>query len=850
MDSRIPFVKQVAKTIIENHAKYEESFIFGISGKWGEGKTRFLGDLNKELQQEDGSFEIFDINPWKFSTDKISFLRNFLKIFSKKIVTWTEDDLKSLDFDTSKTDILWGRFIWLILSLFIIGGIYVYLGGTTPQFIAKLNSFISQWKLLITILLAPFLLAIIGEIVVVQKSDRAVSTLDKFDDLLNTLLKRLSDENKKIIVFVDDLDRVTPETARDVLDNLRTFFDKKEITFVVTGDHSVLERYLGKDLLPDGQTTEQLEEGRRFMKKIFNVYWRLPLPIEKELDTFLSEQFKVQEATLNSIFPKEEDRKIFKNYLRKYFEKNFRQIIRFLDTTIFTFQIIQQKSSDKNSDEGHYFKEVFDNPLLEVRILMIQELCAPLFEWILNEYQVLGDLEYAVEKKETAKINQILDQYQKFLSPTQQNFIKKFIYEEPRFYKQSSLTVSDIQPFLFLAADASFGDQRGPSGADFISILASGDPAQVKNSLLSTGDTKAGEAVNAFITQLPNLQEPNKTNQLKTILIALSNLPAEYSVHKVFGKELAAIDLNFLNSVTPQQRMEVFNPFWCWLDIVKDSIVQEPYKTKFPFNGVADLDSANFDSVGIFTSSILSQWLVKYYPSNKTDAINRMSDMFPKLDTPEVCKQMGALEEGLVNDLISDSDTGLREKRFELIKKYTLNGKKIMRENVFEAASALNGNVVPWVLSKSGDVWERSEIESAILEKLDKFQDFNELSGTMRFIVNNKIGSPEMIWPKIIPKQTEFLISNMPQIINDESYRIIAPPPEHAGQIMEALIEKIKGLGENEQIQWLDYIKKPKWLWTKLDKKPSLRKFSAISKSTNEQFKQALTDVTASWSSK
>jgi pantothenate kinase-related protein Tda10 len=45
MDSRLPFVKEVAKTIIKRHGEEGESFIFGISGKWGEGKTREVHPL-------------------------------------------------------------------------------------------------------------------------------------------------------------------------------------------------------------------------------------------------------------------------------------------------------------------------------------------------------------------------------------------------------------------------------------------------------------------------------------------------------------------------------------------------------------------------------------------------------------------------------------------------------------------------------------------------------------------------------------------------------------------------------------------------------------------------------------
>ena len=46
--SREKFVDQVANTIRSNHGKNNESFIFGISGKWGEGKTEFLNSLEKK----------------------------------------------------------------------------------------------------------------------------------------------------------------------------------------------------------------------------------------------------------------------------------------------------------------------------------------------------------------------------------------------------------------------------------------------------------------------------------------------------------------------------------------------------------------------------------------------------------------------------------------------------------------------------------------------------------------------------------------------------------------------------------------------------------------------------------
>lgn len=68
------FVKQVADTIKINHGHHDGSFIFGISGKWGEWKTTFLKYLEKNLEND---YQVIWIDTWKFAADKISFLRNF-----------------------------------------------------------------------------------------------------------------------------------------------------------------------------------------------------------------------------------------------------------------------------------------------------------------------------------------------------------------------------------------------------------------------------------------------------------------------------------------------------------------------------------------------------------------------------------------------------------------------------------------------------------------------------------------------------------------------------------------------------------------------------------------------------
>lgn len=860
MKSRQYFVQQVAQMLKDNHADGDESFIFGISGKWGEGKTHFLKALEAALKESDPSFEVYWINPWKFATDKISFLRNFLRIIYQKPVEWAErlvnyifdrDNISILDADTTRNRINVGWLLATVVFLIILVWLYIDIQNGHLAINASVRDFIINRKWLASLVLLPIFLALVGQVITTAKTDHAFSTLDRFDDLLNISLAEAKRQKHKLVVFVDDLDRVTPGIARDVLDNLRTFFDKKDLSFVVTGDHTVLERYLGKDLLPDAKPPEQREEGRRFLKKIFNFYWHLPQPIDTELDEFLDGEFTSRASSLASIFKNPAEQESFKSYLRKYFDKNFRQIIRFIDTVAFTFQIIENKLKTVSLEEKKYLEELPENPLLVIRVLMIQELCVPLFDAIVNNRQLLADLEYAAETKNSARIDELLNPFRDELSPFQNNFIRSFIYEEPHFFRRTSLIVSDIRPFLYLAADASFGDSRGPSSDDFMKIMATGDPAQVKDALLSTGDEKAREAAKAFVAYIPTINPSTAPiGSLKTLLTALLEIPKEYSIHKIFAEELSKLDYSFIqNHPVPQEKMDILKLLWGWLDAL-DSIATEPFVNKFPFSGNIEFDPIVPGDAGSFTVKMLAQWLHAYYPQNPIDALNKMINLFGafKKDYIEIIKsEVANLQDGMADDLIRDPTPAYRDLRLTFLKEYTPTGISILLPKLGLQIEALNSDIFQWSTSKvAPDTWSKEATEDYVINKLSSANDFNSMHPILNFIISQQIQSPRKIWKKISDAQLDVLVENFPAII-DSPYQPIAPPEETAQTLMEKLIEKIKTVDEGRKIQLIPCLRKEKWPWINLKKPPTKTRFTEITRSENEQLKNTLTEALTTW---
>ena len=54
-----------------------ENIVFAISGKWGEGKTFLLKEIESIAKEKD--FKIVSFDPWKYTQEEIAIKRSFLK---------------------------------------------------------------------------------------------------------------------------------------------------------------------------------------------------------------------------------------------------------------------------------------------------------------------------------------------------------------------------------------------------------------------------------------------------------------------------------------------------------------------------------------------------------------------------------------------------------------------------------------------------------------------------------------------------------------------------------------------------------------------------------------------------
>ncbi len=222
-----------------------------LQGEWGSGKTSLMNSLLKNLNGDDGSYHAVWLNTWEYALMKD-----------------TQETLK---------EILTG----LIKEISIIGG---YDQEKTKQLVKKL------WGVGKSVIKIAANTAVSGAGQIVDDifEEKGNSTIKEIrDELQSVINESISNSGKKgFIFFIDDLDRVDPPMAVELLELLKNIFTLKNSVFILAIDYDVvvkgLEPKFGK------LTSENEREFRSFFDKIIQVPFSMPVGNYK-IDDFLKD---------------------------------------------------------------------------------------------------------------------------------------------------------------------------------------------------------------------------------------------------------------------------------------------------------------------------------------------------------------------------------------------------------------------------------------------------------------------------------------------------------------------------------------------------------------------------------
>ena len=211
---RSGLAKKLAEIVCSRRNK--ESYVIGIDGPWGSGKTSFLNLILEEIPQD--KFSIYRFNPWVLGSHE-----NLVKSFLKGLA-----------------DILSTSLPWHSRG-------YAHFKKYTQE-VTSASISVPHLPLGLT----------------VSKNE---TTLEKLKKDIN---KKIEASGKTILIVVDDLDRLDPEDIRIVMKTIKAIADFEHTIFLVAYDRSIIASYLNQ--------TEHGFLGNEYLKKIINVNYYLPIP--------------------------------------------------------------------------------------------------------------------------------------------------------------------------------------------------------------------------------------------------------------------------------------------------------------------------------------------------------------------------------------------------------------------------------------------------------------------------------------------------------------------------------------------------------------------------------------------
>ena len=279
--------KKVASDLAKEieHYKNKDSLTIGIVGKWGSGKTSFI-NMVLESFKGNNNYIVIKFNPWNISSRK-QLISDFFLQLSNNIKKENESNE-------------------------IIGTIGKSL-GTLSKFFKPLG------------LIPPLsLLGTIGDI-----TEKASGFMNEYleaekedlETLKSNINQELEDLNKKILIVIDDIDRLCDEEIREMFQLVKSIADFKNTIYILSYDREIVTKALDKT---------QQGKGEEYLEKIVQVPLVLPYISKNDLDKIFINRLNIiinipDEEYDNSYFSE-----IYYNGLAENFE-SLRDIERYMN---------------------------------------------------------------------------------------------------------------------------------------------------------------------------------------------------------------------------------------------------------------------------------------------------------------------------------------------------------------------------------------------------------------------------------------------------------------------------------------------------------------------------------------
>lgn len=291
--NRGSFAQSLARVLLQYSLC--SSFSIGLYGKWGSGKTSLLNMVLEIVEQSAENTVILRFNPWLCSDSK-QLTTQFFKQMAAAI------KLKKPAADQA----------WTLIDQY--ADIF-----DAASFIPVAGTFVS----------------IAGKILTKRAKKQTEQRVNDLQDIKNKIIAKMTEENLKIIVSIDDIDRLSEEEIIAVFQLVKALADFPKTIYLLAFDYDVVVRALGKI---------QHGDGKEYLEKVIQVPFEIPAPSMASIHDAL---FSKLNTIIGNIPEERLDKatwaELFQFGLKEYI-KSIRDVIRFTNVFSLKYELLKNET--------------------------------------------------------------------------------------------------------------------------------------------------------------------------------------------------------------------------------------------------------------------------------------------------------------------------------------------------------------------------------------------------------------------------------------------------------------------------------------------------------------------------
>jgi hypothetical protein len=291
--NRGSFAKSLAKTI--SQYSFSSSFTIGLYGEWGSGKTSLVNMVLESVENIDRDTVIVRFNPWLCSDPK-----QLITQFFKQMATAIKLKMPSGE----KTWELIDQYADIFDAASLIPG-------------------------------AGAIITAVGKALAKGANERVEQRSKDLQKSKDQIINKMIEEKLKIIVSIDDIDRLSEEEIIAVFQLVKALADFPNTVYILAFDYDVVVRALSK---------VQHGDGKEYLEKIIQVPFEIPAPsMEKIHDALFSKLNSILGDIPEDRWAKTTWAEIFQFGLQKYI-KSIRDVIRYTNVFVLKYELLKEET--------------------------------------------------------------------------------------------------------------------------------------------------------------------------------------------------------------------------------------------------------------------------------------------------------------------------------------------------------------------------------------------------------------------------------------------------------------------------------------------------------------------------